>query len=98
VVYPNCGSSESGAVPITKVIVPDLPPLEVLPPEPADDDDDELEELPHAASATVVPSASKPVKIDLVFLLIKVLLLRGLRSWPRNLLDPNERVGRLRQP
>jgi hypothetical protein len=70
-------------VPITKVIVPDLPPPEV-PPELADDDD-ELEEPPQAASATTEPSADKTTKIDLVFLLIKVLLLRGLRSCAKSI-------------
>ena len=48
------GSSESGAVPSTSVMVPPDFALELA--LELDDDDDELDELPHALSATTETS------------------------------------------
>jgi hypothetical protein len=65
------GSSESGAVPINSVIVPPVLPLELvvllLPPDA--DDDEELDELPHAATATTEASVRAMVAIDRLRLL-----------------------------
>jgi hypothetical protein len=52
------GSSESGAVPSTTLIVPLLLGAEVVVPEPEPDLDDELDELPHALSATTATAES----------------------------------------
>ena len=53
------GSSESGAVPSTSVMVPPDFAVELAP--ELEDDDDELDELPHALSATTETSERKTV-------------------------------------